>query len=288
MGSLFTQKNPIKQWRLGESHFQDTNEELPITGNNLTRNNIFNVLWLHLADVMAKRFLTHKQYRNCQHFSWIIIYQKIEALTEILAYSFSKKKPAGLASESKNSKKDTLLSALKFSLKELEDIKIKTAHKEFYPTLEIEINSLIKMHKKINMKYKQLIYREESLINNVIRHMSVLRQPGYKNTRSAYATEEIKILIKESITFFEKNGHKSYNGYKPIMRLAREYHDINELNENGRLVRIKPKKKNTKELRGLENLGNRKQKLYANKPVPKTANTGLRSSDITLPLGRKK
>ena len=261
IGHFFTHESPKKKtWDFLRSQIVKLDIELPIVASKpITRNEIFSKLWAASAEKVARRFLSSNEYEEVHGLRWVVVEQKIGAVTEIMAYALSKKKPAGLASESKNNQPDRVLATLKASSKRLNTINTKKELKEFFPQFEVSFNAIKHLHSVLIANYKRLSDRESLLIANVVKSFSEMRTPYNKNS---FSNDEIKVLIQEAMQFFSDEDFKIFNGPKTLTRLMRENIDLIEYFESGTIQRKKPKKKNTKKLRELENSGNRKQRVY--------------------------
>ena len=238
--------------------------ELPIVASRpISRAAIFDQLWQTSAENIAKRFLSQTEYKAVQSLSWLVVEQKIGAIANILAHVLSKKKPKGLASDSKNNSTDRVLTTLQGSLERLNTVKPNGDVKQFHPNFENDFISLKQQHLKLIADYKILSSREARLITNVVKSFSDLKLAHGENF---YSEDEIKSLIQESIEYFKANNFKIFNDFKSLTRLMRENIDSDEYFGSGHLVRKKSKKKkSTKELRELEKTGSRKLRLYPDK-----------------------
>lgn len=245
-------------------HDIETNDlNLPITSNvKTTRVEIFDQLWIQFSDVFAKSFLTDAEYSTPENLCWVIVELKIKALTEVLAYAFSLKKPAGLATFSKKSTNDSTLATLKTAFRKSEEIQPIDELYLFYPSFKQELLQITTMQKQLLAKYELLTEREDLLIKNVVLSFEELRTT-YNKTN--FSDEEIKNLIKESFTTTHNAERIIYYGIEDLVRFIPERIDSYEYFENGQIKRVRQEQKNLKELRILDDSGNDMQKRYPDK-----------------------
>lgn len=268
VGKVLKKHPPRKpKWDFSRKTIADLDFNSPIIKNDISREGIYNILWDYLASTVASKFLSVDQIEAPESFSWIIVEEKIEALTEILSYSFSSKKPNGLGSKSKDSKRSTrdiTLADLENFPKIRNKIRISDDLKEFFPMLSQEIEELnsldvanleenlwIKKKSDLLRKYKELANFETDKIKKVVGAIKILKM-GF-GTIAGYNSQEIRDLLYESINFFKDKfllvPHVKYNS---LQRLVRFRIDDYEWYENGNRVLVKPKVKNKSEKRKLE------------------------------------
>lgn len=236
MGLFFTHKSPNNNVMQFISKNDARDQKYPIVGNSITRSQIYHEIWLAASNSLTERFAQQNLKVNTDS-----IYYKILAITQIIAFVLNKKKPQGLASQTKNTgrlnpknKSDKELQELKQIQKKLDQFNPSNDLKEFLPDFDSEFSNIKTLYDSLIKKYDSLTDRNTYFSNEVIFAIHDLRM-----NPCGLSDREIKIFIIEASSYFEDQNYTLYHDLINIEPLFREQIDFVQYHDEGMIQRYK-------------------------------------------------
>lgn len=192
---------------------------LPIVENNeLTRRQIYNILWDFLAEDLARQSLTEAEYNETgiNNFAWSKIHHTIFHLAEIFAYPLTLKKPNGLGTILKGKSElgfnDKVLKHINSSFKKLEAVNASDTHEKYWPEFFENFNTLRNHFSVFLERYKSRYKNYENIqIYAILESFDIIR--------SMLTEKQIRQILKAGLLYFENQNYQIYVKYSSLSRL---------------------------------------------------------------------
>jgi hypothetical protein len=255
--------NTLKNLQIEDRNF-------PILGNNLTRVEIFNYLWLHLNDSLAEKYLTDEEYVDEGHLAWLTIENLIYDLTMMVAYVATQKKPVGIGASTRNSKgkSDAALHLLEESLKRIESVKISNDLKSLFPDFQDNLFKLKKLNDQLIQTLQSAVTLEKSLLNKTTfaasRFCHIYSWHEGKII-STFSKKTLRLVYNATVKDLKTQGYVPYRAASSFKTVIYDFIDDSLFYDKGEIKRITQNKGKRKEQLHIEENSSPAMRRYQDK-----------------------